>query len=338
MSTFSSLRGAIGAFALALLLAGCGGDGGSDTSAAQTPAPTPTPAPTLSLEGAIDHPVAYSVADLSALPAVTQNVTYLSGNGSQSLTYTGVNLWSLLNDAGIQLDSAKHNDVLSHYVIATGSDGYQSVFSLGEINPSFGNRPNIIAYAVVNADGSSSPLSDSDGPFRVTAPADIRGGRYVSNLVSLQVMASHADTGSGVGGVSNSFTVSGQVATPATFTVDSLKSLGLTETNATVGSSVYTGVSLWDLLNRVGLKLADTHNPSLAMYAVATGSDGYQALVSLGEINPDFGNDGAIIAYAVNGEALDTNGATRLVIPGEVMQGRLVSNLTAIEVFSVNAP
>jgi hypothetical protein len=110
----------------------------------------------------------------------------------------------------------------------------------------------------------------------------------------------------------------------------------LTEASVTVGTSVYTGVSLWDVLNNVGLNLSSAKNPSLAMYAVATGSDGYQALVSLGEMNPDFGNNGAIIAYAVNGQPLDTSGATRLVIPGEVKQGRSVSNLISVEVFGLN--
>jgi hypothetical protein len=35
------------------------------------------------------------------------------------------------------------NDVLNRYVLATGSDGYKVVFSLGELNPNFGNRPDL---------------------------------------------------------------------------------------------------------------------------------------------------------------------------------------------------
>jgi DMSO/TMAO reductase YedYZ molybdopterin-dependent catalytic subunit len=176
-------------------------------------------------------------------------------------------------------------------------------------------------------------LSTDDGPFRVTAPTDLAGGRYVSNLVSLQVMASTASQGSASGGTSPTFTVSGQVNAATTFDINALQSLpAVTET---VGANVYTGVRLWDLLNSVGLTLPAVKNPSLSMYAVATGSDGYQALVSLGEINPSFGNNGTIVAYALNGGDLGANGTARLIIPADVGHGRWVSNLTAIEVFAL---
>lgn len=56
-------------------------------------------------------------------------------------------------------------------------------------------------------------------------------------------------------------------------------------TTVTVGANSYTGVNLWSLLNATGIKTSTTaHNPTLAMIAVATGSDGFKAVVSLGEI------------------------------------------------------
>jgi hypothetical protein len=112
----------------------------------------------------------------------------------------------------------------------------------------------------------------------------------------------------------------------------------LPATTLTVGTSTYTGVSLWTLLNTAGLKLDTTiKNPSLSMVAVATGSDGYKALVTLGEIDPSFGNRPAIIAYSVNGAALGTPGDTRLVVGNDIKQGRSVSNLVAIEVITAAA-
>ena len=70
------------------------------------------------------------------------------------------------------------------------------------------------------------------------------------------------------------------------------------------------------------------------MVAVATGNDGYKALVSLGEIDPGFGNKAALVAYAINGELLGTSGMARLVVPGEIKQSRSVSNLASIEVLT----
>lgn len=73
------------------------------------------------------------------------------------------------------------NDVLGMYAVATGSDGYQVAFSLGELNPAFGNQSDIIANS-----SSGAPLSSS-GFARIVVPNDVKAGRYVPNLVSLEV-------------------------------------------------------------------------------------------------------------------------------------------------------
>lgn len=134
---------------------------------------------------------------------------------------------------------------------------------------------------------------------------------------------------------SASFSVSGAVVKRATFDLAALKALpAITQT---VGANSYTGVSLWTLLNdpAVGLK-PDTarHNPVLSMYALVTGSDGYRAVVSLGEIAPEFGNRPAIVAYSVNGAPLGRNGMARLVVTGDAKPGRAVARLAAIEIFA----
>ena len=336
-----------------LALAGCGG--GSDNGGTffplvappapvpappppppPAPPPAPVPAPALQVGGALDHPAGFTVADLSARPAVAQTVTFNSGSTPQTHSYTGADLWSLLSDAGIQTNATPKNDVLNRYALATGADGYKVVFALGELSPDFGNKQSVVAYAETIA-GASAPLSATDGPFRVTAPGDVKGGRYVSTLTRIDVGASPAAAVGVGGGVSASFAVSGQVNTPMTFDLTALQ--GLPSTSVTIGANTYKGVTLWALLNSIGLRLpAAAKNPSLGMYAVATGSDGYRAAVSLGEIDPGFGNKTALIAYEVNTAPLGANGVARLVVPGEVKQGRSVSNLIAIEVFAAGTP
>lgn len=76
--------------------------------------------------------------------------------------------------------------MLNRYVLATGSDGYKAVFSLGEIDPGFGKQPGLIAYAV---DGA--PLT-GNGFARVVVPSDVKAGRYVSNLIAIEVFAASA--------------------------------------------------------------------------------------------------------------------------------------------------
>jgi DMSO/TMAO reductase YedYZ molybdopterin-dependent catalytic subunit len=137
-----------------------------------------------SLSGKVQTPGVYTLSSLEALPATIENVTYLAGGSPVNTKFTGVPLWTLLTTAGLITDPAVKNDILNYYVLATGSDGYEAIFSLGELDPMFGGTgmPDLIAYL---QDGA--PIG-ADGFARVVVPGDIFGGRYVSNLVSLQVI------------------------------------------------------------------------------------------------------------------------------------------------------
>jgi hypothetical protein len=137
--------------------------------------------PSFTVFGDVTSPKTFTYAQLSALPSVTETVTFQSGNTTVTSTFTGVNLWTLLNSVGITTDPAIKNDILRKFVVATGSDGYEAAFSLGELSPNFGNQPDFVAY---NQNGV--PIT-TDGFARVIVPNDGRGGRYVSNLVSLWI-------------------------------------------------------------------------------------------------------------------------------------------------------
>lgn len=329
---------------LALTLAACGG---SDDA--------PAAAPGVSLAGAVDKPADFTSVTLKAAPytEVSQDVSFISGASTQNnISFTGVSLWEVLQTAGVKTADGTNakNTLLEHYVLATATDGYQAVFALGELSPDFGGKQSLIAYAQ-KVNGTVTPLDDSTGgPFRVTAAGDVKGARYVSNAIKLDVgvapkTAAATKPGcSGVACVVPSFVVNGQVKAAPTFDVTALKQLvangTVQEATMTENNNTYKGVALLDLLNSpgVGLKVSSRKNPTISMYAVATGSDGYRAIVSLGEINPDLGNKPAVVAYEQNGAALTTSGALRLVIPRENKQGRLISNLIEIQVFDAGTP
>ncbi len=309
--------------AASVVLAACGG-GGDDANAVK-------------IAGALDRPASLTAKALADQTAVTQTVSYTSGSGAQTHTYTGADLWNLLSSMGLQTDTTRRNDVLNRYVLATGSDGYRSAFALGELHPDYGNKGSLLAYARVTG-GATVPLdSASDGPFRLTAPGDVKGGRYVSNLVRLDVRSSGSTAAGTGGGVSTSLAVSGAVARPMQFDLAALQALP--QTTQTLGNASYSGVSLWTLLNTVTGLATDgsIKNPTIAMYAVATGSDGYKAMVSLGEVDPGFGNRGVLVATGVDGAPLSSSGFARLVVPGDLRASRSVSNLVAIEVFTAPA-
>jgi hypothetical protein len=74
-------------------------------------------------------------------------------------------------------------------------------------------------------------------------------------------------------------------------------------------------------------------------FVIATGSDGFQATISVAEIDPSFGAHAAnpiIVAFAANGQPLIGTGDTRLITPDDTGHGRWVSNLVNLEVFDVS--
>src|SRR5215471_14140550 len=106
-------------------------------------------------------------------------------------------------------------------------------------------------------------------------------------------------------------------------------------TGTTPTHRTYTGVSLYDLMTKEAEPLFSStiKNPGLRYFVAVTGADGYEAIISWGDIDPNFGNRGDIlIAYDernddVAGSAfqpLDSTGP-RLIVPGDVKGGRYVS-------------
>ncbi len=292
----------------------------------------------LPVRGDVGDACIYNLPNLS--PIATQAVTYTSAGTVVSDTYTGVSLYNVLGDAGGVTVTTAKNDILSKYVIATGSDGYQAVFSLGEIDPAFGAQPVMVAYADTN--GQLGP-DGSDGLARMVVPGDHAGGRYVSGLIDLQVKGLPEAAPVGAGGVSDQLTLSGKVADPGIVTPETLAALNqsMTETvtylaGSTPVTDTYTGVSLWTLIQDSGL-LTDSSikNDLLRYVVVAIGSDGYRAVFSMGEIDPAFGNQQDLVAYANSAGQLGAGGqggAMRLIVPGDHAGGRYVSNLVSLQV------
>lgn len=99
----------------------------------------------------------------------------------------------------------------------------------------------------------------------------------------------------------------------------------------------FTGVRLIDILTYVGLDVAsDAHHPLLPVYLVVTANDGYQIVVSGGEIDPGFGNVPMLLAWEQDGAPLEGDqGPLRLVVPGDTHGGRYVHGIVSIDVRTV---
>jgi DMSO/TMAO reductase YedYZ molybdopterin-dependent catalytic subunit len=96
--------------------------------------------------------------------------------------WQGVALEEIVHRAGVPEGTAMRGRAMARFVRITASDGYQVVFSAGELDPAFGNTQVILAE---QKDGQ--PLT-KDGPFRLVVPGDKRAARWVRNVTTIEVM------------------------------------------------------------------------------------------------------------------------------------------------------
>jgi hypothetical protein len=129
--------------------------------------------------GALKHPFQVTIDQLRGMPMHTVRVTFENDKGTEHHAEGGVLLAQLLGPTALATQNKnKKDDLLSFAVLAVGADGYRAAVSYGEISPDFANKDVLVA---VTEDGK--PLSRP----RLIVPGDVKGGRYVSDLVELRV-------------------------------------------------------------------------------------------------------------------------------------------------------
>jgi len=142
---------------------------------AQTPA-----AALLAVKGDIPAGLSLTADDLAKMPRETVSVPAPDGT---KIVYEGVTLLEVLKKAGAPLGKQLRGKALASYVLAKAQDGYQVVFTLGEVDPQFGNESILLAD---KRDGK--PLPDKQGPFRLVCPNDHEGARSIRMLETLEIV------------------------------------------------------------------------------------------------------------------------------------------------------
>ncbi|MFV0475531.1 MAG: hypothetical protein ACK5MQ_15175 [Pikeienuella sp.] len=282
------------------------------------------------LDGAVANPAIHDAATLAASPQEERT--------HREQVYGGVSLWGLIETAAPLFDPSIKHDLLRRVLVATGSDGYKAVYSLGELDPGFGGvgLPHIVATTA-----NGAPLGEN-GFARVVSPEDGRPGRFVSTLASLEVVDLTRRGVPAPGGTSDGFTLSGAISAPGRVTeADLAGRTRITRSTTYIAGGVevtesFSGVSLWDFLDSRGVVTDPSiKNDIFRKALIATGSDGYQVAYSLGEILPAYGDPEQMIMLAiVGGDA----GFARLVFPGDRRGGRFVSNLVDLRVVDATRP
>src|ERR1700732_1223322 len=135
--------------------------------------------PTVEVVGAVRQPLILSAADLAKMPRSSVRTT---SNGMETV-YEGVWLHEVLKKAGVPQGSELRGKALASYVLAEAQDGYQVVFSLGELDPSFIDNEILLADTA-----NGKPLFGAQGRFRLVVPKDKPGARSVRMLTRLEVV------------------------------------------------------------------------------------------------------------------------------------------------------
>lgn len=131
------------------------------------------------VEGEVLKTLSLSISDLAKMPHVQASMKNREGKLQE---YSGVPIIEILKQAGVTLGKELKGENLTKYMLVRGSDGYEVIFSLAELDPVFTNRVIILAD---KKDGK--PLEDGVGPFRLVVPEENRPARSVLEVSHLIV-------------------------------------------------------------------------------------------------------------------------------------------------------
>jgi DMSO/TMAO reductase YedYZ molybdopterin-dependent catalytic subunit len=137
------------------------------------------PVPTVQVTGAVKQELMLSADDLAKMPRATVKTM----NNGMETVYEGVWLYEILKKAGVPQGGELRGKALAGYVLAHAQDGYQVLFSLGELDPAFIDNEILLADT---ANGKA--LFGAQGRFRLVVPKDKPGARSVRMLTKLEVV------------------------------------------------------------------------------------------------------------------------------------------------------
>jgi hypothetical protein len=129
--------------------------------------------------GDVTQTLTLKPAELKTMPRTKVTVS----EQGRDIEYEGVLVGELLKRAGAPVGRDLSGKAIATYVRTSAKDGYQVVFSLAELDPGFTSNDVIVADTI---DGK--PLSETQGPFRIVAPRDKHGSRWVRMLQKIEVV------------------------------------------------------------------------------------------------------------------------------------------------------
>ncbi|HUD43485.1 MAG TPA: molybdopterin-dependent oxidoreductase [Dokdonella sp.] len=129
--------------------------------------------------GEVAKPLTLDAALLARLP---RSKVKAAAHGVEG-EWEGVSLIEMLRAAGAPVGAALRGQDLQLYVRVSAADGYRVVYALAELDPAFRDDGVILAD---RRDGR--PIAGDEGPFRLIAPREARPGRWVRQVIAIDVL------------------------------------------------------------------------------------------------------------------------------------------------------
>ena len=134
----------------------------------------------LIIAGDVTNPLTLTKADLASCPAPPSP---LKAEGGAHNHYEGSPSLRRSEGSGRAAWKQLMGKALASYVLAEARDGYQVVYTLTELDPSF--TDNKIIVADTDQRQTSLPIS---GPFRLVVPGEKKGARSIRMLEKITVV------------------------------------------------------------------------------------------------------------------------------------------------------
>lgn len=134
----------------------------------------------LEIRGLDGNGITFSPEEFAALPHKT--VSVFNSHSKTNEKYSGVPLTDLLARVGVPRGEQVKGKLFLTGVIAEGTDNYDVLYALAEVDSS------IHAGDVIVADSVNDHKLDRDGAFKVVSTEEKRPARWVRNLVSIKVI------------------------------------------------------------------------------------------------------------------------------------------------------
>ncbi|HMH20334.1 MAG TPA: molybdopterin-dependent oxidoreductase [Puia sp.] len=138
-----------------------------------------TQPPTLRVEGEVSQPLTLQSSDLAKINRIQVRATDHDG---KEHGFSGFAVADILQKAGATMGSQLRGKNMNKYLLVRSKDGYQTVFSLAELDSSFTDHLILLAD---QEDGH--PLPADKGPFRIIVPGEKKHARWTWGVTTFIV-------------------------------------------------------------------------------------------------------------------------------------------------------